>query len=246
MKFFPLPLSVLGFFVLLTGCLDPEPIVPEVVLNPVSVDSARLVREDSTLRYSVNVLYPQLSGGDSAAIARINAAILVPLTAQADEVRPDLAGFSDDQRNPDGSLPFWVVGTFEGGYQTPFVNDTLFSTLFTGSIYTGGAHPNGVSIPLTFDLRTGQALRLDDFFRPDFAWRDSLATLATQRLMEDPEIFQGLFSGEVLPEEDVISHFYLTADTLTLYFPHYSIGPYAMGAHAVPIPLSRISSLLRR
>lgn len=245
MKIFSLPLSVLSL-VLLAGCLDPQPVVPEVTVNPVSVDSLRLVREDTTLRYSVNVLYPHLSGGDSATIARINAALLEPIIALADETRPDLTNFSDDLRNPDGSLPYWVMGIFEGQYRTPFLNDTLFSTLFTGYSNTGGAHPNGVSIPLTFHLRTGQALRLDDFFRPDVAWRDSLAMLASQRLMENPDIFQGMFSGEVLPEEGVISHFYLTADTLTLFFPHYSIGPYAIGTHEVALPLSRISSLMRR
>jgi len=246
MKLFRLMPSLVVLTLLFAGCLDPQPAVPEIVLTPVSVERAQLVREDTTLRYRVDVFYPQLSGGDSLAIARINAAILAPIASQADEVRPSLVGFSDDLREPDGSLPFWIVGTFEGDYGTPFLNDTLFSTLLTGSIYTGGAHPNGVSIPLTFHLRTGQALRLDDFFRPDVAWRDTLAMLATQRLSENLDLFQGMFSGEVLPDDDVISHFYLTADTLTLYFPHYTIGPYAIGTHEVTLPLSRISSLLRR
>lgn len=133
-----------------------------------------------------------------------------------------------------------------GSYDFYQFSDTVMSLNFTISEYTGGAHPNHYFQSFTFDLATEQEIALADLFLPDSDPFSLIGPLVEADLIvqqggnADPTwIHEGTGSNP-----DNYQQFALTADSLILFFPPYQVGPYALGAFAVTIPLPSIASIL--
>ncbi|MDX1530704.1 MAG: DUF3298 domain-containing protein [Rhodothermales bacterium] len=208
---------------------------PAAAPGSLHVATDRLFDEDAEFNYSADVAYPQIEGGGPT-IERVNAAIRDSVEAAAAYVRPDPTAFTGDPEQDR-----LLVGALEGGFTEPLLQDGLFSTRLDLSVYTGGAHPNHYALPLTYDLTTGAPVRLADLFRPDAAWRDTLARLATDRLVA-ARGSDWLF--EVPIPAEALSTFTLGPDSLRLFFAPYAIAPYAAGTSEVALSYERLRDLL--
>ena len=129
-----------------------------------------LVVRDPLLRYAVAVAYPQLRGSSgepmSPALRAVNAAIRDTVAALARDFRPVAP--------PAGTeLDYPVEVT--GGVGRSYVSDHVLSALVEVEAFTGGTARNTVLLPLTFDLRTGQAVAPADLFAAGAPWADTLA-----------------------------------------------------------------------
>lgn len=132
-----------------------------------------LVLAVDSIRYAVAIGYPQLRGSTgepmSATLRGVNASIRDSVQALANAFRPETP--------PPGQRPEYPVQV-DGGPTRSFVSDEVLSVMVVLNAYTGGADRNSVFLPLTYDLRTGQALTPADLFEPGTGWPDTLAEWA--------------------------------------------------------------------
>jgi hypothetical protein len=233
--------SFLTLLLALAACgSDPRPDEPPPEAEPetlrVEIDS--LAARDIDLNYDVAVAYPQIAGSDAPAVARVNRAIRDSLSAFLASIKPRPADFTG---RPE--MDQMIIGEAEGGPSRTFLRDRLFSSRVDIYAFTGGAHGNVFSFPLTYDLATGEPIRLRDLFRTGIAWPDTLSVLTTAQLAAQQDT-TWLFDDNVPAMAASFSHFTLGADSMTVFFPPYAIAPYAAGALEVTLPYTALRHVL--
>ena len=134
-------------------------------------------------------------------------------------------------------------------------NNLLSVTLFEQVYHFGAAHPTHQSTPLTFDLRTGKQLRLQDLLRPGY--EQPLRQLLTKRLQKDPlygEFYrdEGGEAGqpfELWQNEELVplphGGFQLTPAGVEFTWQEYEIGPYVIGPQTVEVSYADMRPLMR-
>lgn len=209
----------------------------------VRIDS--LVRDEPDLLYTVDIGYPQLDG-DAPEVAAVNAAIRDSVEALADDFRPS-------EPPPAYDAPTFEVDV-DGTTERTFLTDGLFSALVSTYAYTGGAHGNTFFLPLTYDLTTGQPVRLADLFAEGSAYGDTLAAWAERDVLRrlaaglgvPPGEARGAFYAEGLaPVRRGDAYFTLGADSLHLHIPPYQLSAYAAGSFDVGVPYGALRPLAR-
>lgn len=117
---------------------------------------------------------------------------------------------------------------------------------------TLGAHPNAFYRTFTFDTRTGAELKLSDLFAPGTNYLGTLSTIASQQLpaivaareqVSVSEVDTDYLHSGISPEPSAFQSWYISGNKLTIVFPPYQVGPYALGTIELPIPLSQLASL---
>lgn len=244
--FRPMPfarlLVPLGAAALLAACGAPDPQRPApgaASPQPLTVTTARIAEADSAIRFRAEVEYPQIEGGASPAVARVNRAIADSVRAIVEDIRP-----VPDEFTGDPELDRWVVGEVEGGFTEPLLREGLFSARLDLYVYTGGAHGNMLALPLNYDLDTGAPLALGDLFRPSAAYLDTLAARVTQRLTQSRGT-GWMFEDALPPDPAYFAVFTLEADSLRFFFPPYAIAPYAVGPSEAALPYAALRAVLR-
>ena len=232
----------LALLITLAACASPDapepPAEPEPEPPALRVEIDSLTARDTTINYDIAVAYPKIAGSDAPAVARINRSIRDSLAAFATSLRPRPADFTGTPE-----MDQMIIGEAEGGPRRTFLSDRLFSSRVDVYAFTGGAHGNIFSFPLTYDLATGEAVRLGTLFRNGTAWRDTLAVLTTARLAAAQDT-SWLFEDQVPATSGTFAFFTLGADSLTVFFPPYAIAPYAAGAFEVTLPYTDLSPVL--
>jgi hypothetical protein len=93
---------------------------------------------------------------------------------------------------------------------------------------------------VTYDLQTGQKIRLQDLFRPGQNWRrliiEQIMLIADKRMSEDPVYFDNY--RELIVKNFNENSFYLTPAGVVIYYQQYEVGPYAIGIVEFEIPYS--------
>ncbi|MDO4293799.1 MAG: DUF3298 and DUF4163 domain-containing protein [Eubacteriales bacterium] len=137
-------------------------------------------------------------------------------------------------------------------------DDRIFSYLRSSYSYTGGAHPNTYLSGYTFDTASGNQLRLTDIAADyDGLYEYVCSMLETYARNPDYPFFDGyedtvreVFYGASASDDaentnpDAATVQWFMDDTgVTILFNAYDLGPYAMGAVAVPVPFAQQSAL---
>lgn len=220
-------------------------------------------RGSEQLHRSQSLTFPQLRG-TSTAIRRVNGFIRTLALHQVDgsEDPPDPAApppsLLEVERAvraplPDpGELQDLDIGpfaslTFDETFEVLLNEDDILSLRLFHSEYTGGAHPNSNAGHVTFDLKSGEELTLDDLLQP--GWRDVLTPLAEASLRAQ----HNLKPGDSLSKEgplfddsfELNANWFLTASGLGFSFDPYEIGPYAAGFIQPCIPFDELKKLIK-
>ena len=127
-----------------------------------------------------------------------------------------------------------------------FLTDRLLSVQFTSTSLTGGHHPNEHLLFLNFDLDQGHLLRTDEIVfdrkklmkKAERAFRKHHQLAESQTLAEDGRFF--------LEENDIFLPFSIgyRDRNLVLYYNHYEINPYEMGATELIFPLKDLEGIV--
>lgn len=209
----------------LTACVSPDAPDDPAPGPTVVIDS--LVTNDPAIHYTIAIGYPQIEGLETEAVSRVNQAIRDTLVDFTMAIRPDRSDFTGDPEQDR-----LIVANAQGGPVRVVLNDSLFSARVDVYLYTGGAHGDTVTFPLTYDLTTGEPIRTPDLFRDAPAAWDTLAARSTRQLTA--RLGGGaLFDDAVPAEPSLFSNVTLGNDSLTVFFPPYAVGPYAIGAQEV-------------
>ncbi|MNP35104.1 hypothetical protein D3C76_1284230 [compost metagenome] len=119
-------------------------------------------------------------------------------------------------------------------------NCTL-STYFDQYQYTGGAHGNTLRLSNTWNLQTGNTIRLKDLFSDKSNYKDTVIKQvqiqAKENLIKNPGIYFENYEDLIVQNfnED---NFYLTQNSVNIYYQQYDIAPYSTGIVVFDIPYS--------
>ncbi|WP_251859744.1 DUF3298 and DUF4163 domain-containing protein [Clostridium sp. Marseille-Q2269] len=127
-----------------------------------------------------------------------------------------------------------------GFYDVKLNNKCILSILFgMYTYYTNAAHGSTLYSSLNIDLDTGKIYKLSDLFTSKINYKPILEEKVRGYIKVNNvpmlEEYKGL---------DPNQQFYLTPDSLVLYYPVYQYTPYAYGLFQIPIPYKDILNLL--
>lgn len=191
--------------------------------------------KDSTELVSFSAKYPQVSKKDGG-----------KFVSSLNETFESLKNnFSDSVKDlTDGILEYYDELEDDEKDYFPFESymrynvtrnyDGIFSVTFEESFYTGGAHPFGDRISLTYDTKTEKELTLCDILGKSQAETDNFVIEKFYTEYEKEDLWE-------LEEEAPNVSFLINGDELVLYFQQYQVAPYAMGFPEVRIPLNEIT-----
>jgi hypothetical protein len=107
--------------------------------------------------------------------------------------------------------------------------------------YTGGAHGMPYWVPHTFDLETGNELKLSDIVaNSEEEFKDIVTAQFTEMYNVDPGMYWDDSVQYVHDETDLESAFYLTQNGLVIYYGPYELAPYAAGFQEIVVPYDKL------
>jgi putative hemolysin len=134
--------------------------------------------------------------------------------------------------------------TLDISYEIIPYNENIESFEFDIQTYQGGAHGNLEVKTLTFNLTTGEQIMIEDLFKKDSDWIQTLSDIAVADILErDLGFDEELVNMGAGPDKINFEKFALDYDTLYLYYPPYYVAPYAAGLQVVEIPLTDIADI---
>lgn len=110
----------------------------------------------------------------------------------------------------------------------------------------GAAHPSHQAASVTFDLESGKFLSLGDLFKEKSDYLTVISNYAVKKLNALEYTDAEWVRTGAGPDSANFSTFFLSSDTLTIYFNEYQVAPYAAGPQQVGIPLTVLRSRLRQ
>jgi len=192
----------------------------DVVITAESVDT-------KTKDASFLMQYPVISGLVSTDAEKEINSVLEKLKNQFVEASNEQAG------NRDGAVehPY----EFIQNYLVTYNQNGLLSLVMNQYSYTGGAHGMNNRIGLTFSLKDGKLLSLDDLLKEkNPTYKVTLDKLVLKSL-QGFEGYYGEFKGL-----DADAAYYLKTDGLTLFFQQYEYAPYSSGNPTFVIPYDQV------
>ena len=211
----------------------PQPIHP---LHSIDLGEGRLLTthsfegQNQAGNYAIKAQWPVIEGASTPQIEQFN------LAAQQ-LVSDTLRNFQQKQSKP---LPD-AGGFIYVNYQVVNAANGMLSILFDASTYTGGAHTNTTHIPLNFDLNTGQALTLNDVFKPGTDAVSTLAVIASDELTRTNRL---VFPAGAEPKPENYRVWNFDYNNLLITFEDYQVMPFSAGPQTVAIPYYRLKDVL--
>ncbi|MGD6774875.1 WG repeat-containing protein [Sutcliffiella horikoshii] len=138
---------------------------------------------------------------------------------------------------PDTQLDY----NYTGDFSVQFYKKNLLILELNGYNYPfGAAHGMPTQIMVPVDISTGKIYELKDLFKPNSDYVKVLSDLVEKQIQENPDnYFPDSFIG-IQPDQP----FYVSSDSLFLYFTPYEIAPYAAGFPTFEIAFKEINSII--
>lgn len=114
-------------------------------------------------------------------------------------------------------------------------------------IYLGGVHPDYVSTSVTYDLLTGNVLKLSDVLNSDIT-PGSIANTIVSKLTDKDYLwpnFEEIIAETLTDALDTCEIWYFNNNGLCFHYDPYVLAPYAAGPITVEIPYSELLGVLR-
>lgn len=202
------------------------------------------------------VEYPVVTGGISDSLhAKLNQNILSDIT-NSYFLSEEPVNFEDLKSNLQSDFEGLLKDfpDYENNWSVEVISDILhqdslfISVATTITSYTGGAHSNYMQSYRSYDLRTGEAVTLDDLFNPGY--KEELNQVAEIEFRMDKEIppEESLQEQGYWFENDrfqLNQNFAVINKSLVFYFNAYEIAPYAMGPTELELKLTDFVDLIK-
>lgn len=203
---------------------------------------ARTLNAEKEGLYSAATRYPEFE--DKTPVARLaNKALKNWATARQNRFVRECA------KNTAQSGKQTANATYTVDYEvTCAYPERLLSVRFDTFKETGGAHGEPEYVTFTFGLVGGKArrLKLDNFFAPGSAFKDTVTTAVLGKLRRNPRAIL-VVNGDVTSlTEDQLNRFSVEADGLTFFFNPYEVGPYSSGRFQVKLTMEELGADFKR
>ena len=129
------------------------------------------------------------------------------------------------------ALPYEAVSNFKA----TFAAMCLLSLYLDTYEFTGGAHGNTIRLAQTWDIQTGERIRLCALFPMRTDCEGYLLQQIQEQISRRPnEFFED--AGQLAVQYFDPERFYLTSDGIEIYYGQYEIAPYSSGMPTFTIP----------
>ena len=172
------------------------------------------------------VFYPQVDGLKNAVVESVVNKKLKELS--------NLKKIAADEK-----LEYSYMGDFN---VTFFKKNLLVLELYSDEYYFGAAHGMPSKNYAKINMINGCFYELKDLFKNDSDYVGRLSEIVGTMIETDPQydyVFPGAYQGIAADQP-----FYVTENTLYLYFAPYEIGPYAAGFPTFEIPFSNLMDII--
>ena len=132
-----------------------------------------------------------------------------------------------------------VEGVF--GFEVKRECSGIMSILFTDYLYSGGAHGRTIKTGRTFNSISGKEYSLKSLFRTNTDYVTTISNEIKRQIKERKIADQQLVKFEKISKNE---DFYLTGDSLVIFFSEYEYFPYYFGIQEFPIPLKSLEGIL--
>lgn len=188
---------------------------------------SKTIREETT-SFTLSVTYP------------------VTENPAADQVLEDFAKSQvEDFKKAAGEVSFGVKNELTVTYRPFQFSNGVRSFAFELMSYTGGAHPNTLTLTKTFDLKASKEIFLQDVFKSGTDYLKTLSEKAVARLkasIQDTDL-KWIQKGAG-PTSENFQRFALSEKEILIFFDPYQVAPYSAGPQEVKIPYSELKELL--
>lgn len=194
--------------------------------------------------FELSAEYPELSGVSPVIATKFNQLAKAKALNELNKFRKDfLAQTAEDLKF---ARERGMTNTVEVSYNVAFADDEVISIWFGNYFYTGGAHPNGYTFTLNFDLKTGRELKLGDIFKPGADYLQVLSDHCVKALQDD--LNEGredewIQTGAGAKDENYDS-WNLTRKGIMVNFDAYQVAAYVAGPQEVLVPFEKVEKLL--
>jgi hypothetical protein len=131
--------------------------------------------------------------------------------------------------------------SYTGDFSVKYFKKNLLILELDGYNYPfGAAHGMPTQIMVPVDIVSGKFYELKGLFKQDSSYVKVLSDIIEKQIQEQPEnYFPDAFKG-IEPDQP----FYVSNDSLFIYFTPYEIAPYAAGFPTFEIPFKEIKSII--
>ncbi len=195
-------------------------------INNVTVIPTKLADPIKNKYTTVNVVYPVVTGLENeAAQTAINKA----LKAHFDQY---LTGMK--KQVEEAGVPYSKDLSYEidGGYKVTYNQNGVISFLLTDYQFLGGAHGDDILTGMTFSLKDGKAVKLDDLLKSNASYRQDIKKLLQADIKKQSDLMGyslEQFNDLSKNSSSYLNNYYLTDNGFTVFFQKYDIAPGASG-----------------
>jgi Deacetylase PdaC/Protein of unknown function (DUF3298) len=196
--------------------------------------------KSDSLHYDIDVRYPQIVGGDTPGIRRINQQMKALATAK---YQWPLNASKDEIRRGQEQLP----GTYNSvnlDYEVSVATESFLSIFFTGYSYgVGAAHAVQESESLNYDLASGSRLQLGDLFKSGSRYLEFISEYCIEELSATAGVPARLNKGRLAPSAKNFENWHISSGGISFNFDACEILACTEGDQSVEIPFSDLKSL---
>jgi hypothetical protein len=197
--------------------------------------------ENKKDNYSVNVIYPQISGFSNKETEKdFNKYVKEFAENHADTFKMEMK----EWQGPGGDFS----SSYEILFNVFYTSDELISIKLNGfSYYAGAAHPNTFFYSINYDLKKNKVIRLSNLFNGNYVKVISelcIADIVKQSSEISSDVDMTWINEGAGPKKENFSIFNNVSDTFIVTFPAYQVGSYVEGPKEVLIPFSKLSGII--
>jgi Deacetylase PdaC/Protein of unknown function (DUF3298) len=233
-----------------TSAKDAKALPFELVERPVDLGGGLKIttrKQDEKIqaqKFSIDIAYPQLTGGSGARVENFNQAMSDFVAQEARNFKAQnkktlqAESGKGSENTPENALDI--------RYNVVHADKDLISVLYTVYVYTGGAHGNAASRAFNYDLSRGEMLELSDLFEPNSNYIKLIAdysinALKKRRISDDSWIESGAGA-----KSQNYASWNIVPQGLMITFDAYQVAAYALGSQEVIVPFSVLKGAVKR
>lgn len=200
-----------------------------------TVHISKTVNDGETVLLNINCLYPEISGAENAEFTdKIN----VDYKAEAEAFVAEYTDYAEDAKLMAEAMgkENYTPMEFERTFRVTLNRNNMLSVTESDYINANGAHPSISNRSKTFIVSEGRELSLAEALGKDEEEVKGLVTEKFTAYMTGIYADISEYYSELIKEEAQNVSWYLTDNSLIMYFNPYQIGPYALGSPEEEIP----------
>ncbi|WP_322907209.1 PdaC/SigV domain-containing protein [Paenibacillus campi] len=197
-----------------------------VGVNALTVTPTKLADPINNKYTTVDVIYPVVSGlTNEAAQTAINKALKAHfdqyLAVTKKQVEEAGAPYSKD-----------MSYEIDGGYQVTYNQNGVISFLLTDYQFLGGAHGDNLMTGMTFSIKDGKAIKLDDLLKSNPSYRQDIKKMLQSDIKKQSDTMGyslEQFNDLTKNSSTYLDNYYLTDSGFDVFFQKYDIAPGVSG-----------------